>query len=102
MALAWATTLHKAQGMTLSHAAAHVSKVLHGNVGYVALSRVSTQSGLKLIDRLDSMTSTQLRNWLDRKLCQACPKASAFHMAMLDEQEKCRIQPERVSGIAVE
>ncbi|CAE7251436.1 pif1 [Symbiodinium sp. CCMP2592] len=95
LALAWATTLHKAQGMTLTHAAAHVSKVFHDNMGYVALSRVSTHSGLKLIDRLDSMTSTQLRNWVARKLCQACPKASAFHMAMLDEQEKRRVQQGR-------
>ncbi|CAE7251433.1 Pif1 [Symbiodinium sp. CCMP2592] len=87
--------LHKAQGMTLTHAAAHVSKVFNDNMGYVALSRVSTHRGLKLIDRLDSMTSTQLRNWVARKLCQACPKASAFHMAMLDEQEKRRVQQGR-------
>ncbi|CAE7462865.1 pif1, partial [Symbiodinium microadriaticum] len=92
LALAWATTLHKAQGMTLTHAATHVSKVFQENMGYVALSRVSSHSGLKLIDRLDSMTSMQLRNWLDRKLCQACPKASAFHMNMLNEQDKSQIE----------
>ncbi|CAE7664974.1 Pif1, partial [Symbiodinium necroappetens] len=92
LALAWATTLHKAQGMTLTHAATHVSDVFQDNMGYVALSRVSSHSGLKLIDRLDSMTSMQLRNWLDRKLCQACPKASAFHMSMLDAQDKCQIE----------
>ena len=97
LALAWATTLHKAQGMTLHYAATHVSEVLEANMGYVALSRVTVLAGLKLLDRLSDMTATNLRNWLDRKLCQACPTALNFHMAMLDEDAQHKIHQGRQS-----
>lgn len=92
LALAWATTLHKAQGMTLQQAAIHVSHVFEENMGYVALSRVSTRAGLKLLDRLSKMTYENLRCWVEKKLLSVSPKALEFHLKLLEPTAQVRIR----------
>ncbi|MDE2030975.1 MAG: AAA family ATPase [Patescibacteria group bacterium] len=47
--LAWAITIHKSQGMSLDNAEIDLTHTFAYGMGYVALSRVKTMTGIKLV-----------------------------------------------------
>lgn len=72
--LAWAVTIHKSQGMTLSHAFMDLSQVFVAGQGYVALSRVQSLEGLHL-------------GGLDEKALEVHPEILEFDTQLQKESE---------------
>lgn len=81
LALAWAITIHKSQGMTLDAAEIDLSRTFEMGQGYVALSRLRSLDGLKLLGM--NKNSLLLDEWVfrinQRLLDIAHEQAKKFH-----------------------
>ena len=58
--LAWACTVHKVQGLTVSEAVVDLNKCFTCGQSYVALSRVSTKKGLHILEIDDNKLNTKI------------------------------------------
>lgn len=86
--LAWAITVHKSQGMSLDAVEVDLSKSFEKGMGYVALSRVRSLSGLYLVGINEN--ATQVRGEVldfDEKLKRLSNKHLA-ELVGLSEKEK--------------
>ncbi len=86
LCLAWAITVHKSQGMTLDAAEIDLSKTFEMGQGYVALSRLRSLDGLKLLGF--NLKSLLLDEWVQR-VDQRLIELSAEHaekFAILDDE----------------
>lgn len=98
--LAWAITVHKSQGMSLDAAEIDLSKAFALGQGYVALSRVRTLSGLKLMGLNDIALKIDKEILeFDRELIKNSNDESK-KLAGLDEDMKKRKQKEFLESIA--
>lgn len=85
--LAWAITVHKSQGMSLDAVEVDLSKTFERGMGYVALSRVRSLGGLKLLGLNDK--ALQVREDIiefDEVLREASEKDKK-ELLVLDESE---------------
>ena len=75
--LAWAMTIHKSQGMTLDAAEIDLSKTFEVGQGYVALSRIKSIDGLRLMGLNEmALTVEPLTLRIDEPIKKASQKAS--------------------------
>lgn len=92
--LAWAITVHKSQGMTLDAAEMDLSDAFEPGMGYVALSRVRSLSGLNLLGLNETALSVHPKI-LDRdNAFQSQSKVATQHLAILAATELASQQTE--------
>jgi hypothetical protein len=86
--LAWAITIHKSQGMTLDAAEIDLGDAFEPGMGYVALSRVRSLSGLKLMN-LNEMALKVCPKILEHdQVFKNDSEANVHYLQSLSEDEK--------------
>lgn len=78
--LAWAITIHKSQGMTLDAAEIDLGDAFEPGMGYVALSRVRSLNGLKLMNLNDMALKVHPKVLHHDKIFRACSAESVAYL----------------------
>jgi ATP-dependent DNA helicase PIF1 len=90
--LAWAITVHKSQGMTLDAAEIDLSKSFEKGMGYVALSRVKSLDGLKLIGLNEKALQVDEDILMFDEDLQESSQKTAVLLMKLSSEEKTELQ----------
>ncbi|MBX4197864.1 AAA family ATPase [Candidatus Parcubacteria bacterium] len=98
--LAWAITIHKSQGMTLDAAEIDLSKSFEKGMGYVALSRVKSLDGLKLLGLNDNALEINEEILMFDEDLQVESERIAEALSKLDPKEKEELQQKFLAHIS--
>lgn len=90
--LAWAITIHKSQGMTLDAAEIDLGDAFEPGMGYVALSRVRSLSGLKLMNLNEMALKVHPKILEQDKLFKDASISAANFLQTLSDEEKSEHQ----------
>lgn len=85
--LAWAITIHKSQGMTLDAAEIDLGDAFEPGMGYVALSRVRSLSGLKLMNLNEMALRVHPKILQQDKILKDSSEEAAKYLHTLSEDE---------------
>lgn len=97
--LAWAITIHKSQGMTLESAEIDLARTFENGQGYVALSRLKSIEGLKLLDfNPQALVLDRLAVKADARFKELSDEAEQ-HFAELDLSKQHEAFIRRTGGI---
>ncbi|CAN8097453.1 unnamed protein product [Discula destructiva] len=80
--LAWALSIHKAQGQTLARVKVNLGKVFEKGQAYVALSRAVTQEGLQVLN-------------FDKQKVMAHPRVVTFYQKLYSAESAAKPDPDK-------
>jgi ATP-dependent DNA helicase PIF1 len=90
--LAWALTIHKSQGMTLDAAEIDLGDAFEPGMGYVALSRIRSLNGLKLINLNEMALKVHPKILQHDRVFKDNSAVSVGYLHSLSEEEKLQLQ----------
>jgi ATP-dependent DNA helicase PIF1 len=98
--LAWSITVHKSQGMTLDAAQVDLSKCFEKGMGYVALSRVRSLDGLRVLGFNDmALRVSEEVQAFDKELKklseEALRESAAWTERVIEEVKPAEIKPKK-------